>query len=63
MGVGGVLGPSEDAADVNEDWEPACELTEELMELTRGDPVPVEYACCGGGGGKEGSLSLTYSGR
>jgi len=37
----GVLGPLEEATEVNEDREP-WELTEEAMELTRGEVVPDE---------------------
>lgn len=39
----GVLGPLEDAAEVNDDCE-ACELEADPIELTRGDEVPDEYA-------------------
>jgi len=55
----GVLGPL-----LNEE---VCELLvssdEEPRELTRGEEVPEEYACCGCGKGKEGNLSFTYRGR
>lgn len=38
----GVLGPSEEAAEVKDDCEPGCEMTEEARELTRGEQVPEE---------------------
>ena len=60
---GGVFGPLDDATDVKEDWESAIELLDDPIELTRGDTVPDEYACCGAGKGREGSLSFTYTGR
>lgn len=62
----GVLGPFEDAAevaDVKEDWESPFELTEDPMELTRGEEAPDEYARWGWGSGIEGNLSLAYNGR
>jgi hypothetical protein len=60
----GVLGPSEDGAEVKEDCESACEPLEEAMELTRGEDVPGEYACPGGRDAREGSLSPgMYDGR
>jgi hypothetical protein len=37
------------------------ELTEDEMELTRGEPVADEYACECCGRGSAGSLSLAYS--
>jgi hypothetical protein len=37
----GVLGPFDEATEVNEDREPR-ELTDEAMELTRGEVVPDE---------------------
>ncbi len=60
---GGVLGPVDEAAEVKEDCVSALELWDDPMELTRGDAVPDEYACGGGGRGSEGNLSFTYSGR
>ena len=61
--VPGVFGPLDEAADVKEDWKPEFELPIDEMELTRGDELLDEYACGGGGSGKDGSLSFTYSGR
>jgi hypothetical protein len=46
----GVLGPFEEGADVAEvkdDCESPFELTEDPMELTRGDEAPEEYASGG----------------
>ena len=54
----GVLGPFDDAADVYEDWEPACEPFDEAMELSRGEEVPDEYAWLGRGRGRDGNLSI-----
>ncbi len=45
MDDGGVLGPTDDAAEVKEDCESALELADEpdeAMELTRGDAVAEE---------------------
>jgi hypothetical protein len=62
--VPGVLGPLDEAAEVNDDWEPPFELAAEEMELTRGDELLDEYACGGCcGRGNDGSLSLAYNGR
>lgn len=61
--VPGVLGPFDDTAVVKDDWEPALELADEEMELTRGEEVPEEKACRDCGRGNEGSLSLAYTGR
>lgn len=33
---------------------------EELIEPTRGEEVPEEKACCGGGNGNAGNRSFTY---
>jgi hypothetical protein len=57
------LGPFEELAVVYEEWELPFRMDDpkELIEPTRGDEVPEEYACCGCGKGNEGSLS--YSGR
>jgi hypothetical protein len=43
----GVFGPFDEVtevADVNDDWESPFELTDDPMELTRGDDAPDEYA-------------------
>lgn len=55
------MGPFEEAAEVKDECESPLELTEEPIELTRGDEVPEEYARSGGwGNGNEGNLSFTY---
>jgi hypothetical protein len=60
----GVLGPTEDAAVVYDGvYAEPFKMEEGPMEPTRGDEVPEEYACCGGGSGSEGNLSFTYEGR
>ncbi|KAJ8132936.1 hypothetical protein O1611_g692 [Lasiodiplodia mahajangana] len=59
----GVFGPFDDGAEVKDDWESPFELTDEAMELTRGDETLGEYAAGGCGKGREGSFSLTYGGR
>lgn len=61
--VPGVLGPLDEGAEVKDDCDPALELAAEEMELTRGEDRLDEYACGGCGRGKDGNLSLTYSGR
>lgn len=61
--VPGVLGPLDEAAEVKDDWEPALELAADDMELTRGDELLDEYACWGGGRGRDGNLSFTYDER
>jgi hypothetical protein len=38
----GVLGPREEAAEVNDDCEPECEATEDAREFTLGEQVPEE---------------------
>lgn len=58
----GVLGPLDEAAEVKDDCEPMCELATDDIELTRGEEL-LEYAWGGCGRGKDGSLSLTYTGR
>jgi hypothetical protein len=56
------LGPFDEVADVavvKDEWESPFELTDDPMELSRGEDVPEEYArCCGSG--IDGSLSLAY---
>ena len=42
--VPGVFGPLDEAADVNDDCEPALELAADEMELTRGDELLDEHA-------------------
>lgn len=37
--VPGVLGPLDEAAEVNDDWDPAFELAADEIELTRGDEL------------------------
>jgi hypothetical protein len=37
----------DEAADVKDDCDPACELAADEMELTRGDELLDEYACGG----------------
>lgn len=44
----GVLGPLEEAAEVNEECDSPLELVDDAIELTRGDEVPEEYAKGGG---------------
>lgn len=53
----GVFGPLDEAAEVNEDCDPANEPFDEAIELTRGDEVPEEKAWPGGGRGRDGNLS------
>lgn len=48
---------------MKDDWESPFELTDEAMELTRGDEALGEYAAGGCGKGSEGSLSLAYGRR
>lgn len=38
----GVLGPLEEATEVNEDRDPVLEPTEDAIEPTRGDEAPDE---------------------
>jgi hypothetical protein len=59
----GVFGPRDEAADVNDDCDPVCELPADDIEAPRGDELLDEYACCGGGRGRDGNLSFTYNGR
>lgn len=63
----GVFGPFEEVVVVYDEWELPFKIEEdpsELSEPTRGEEVPDEYACCGGGKGNDGNLlSFTYSGR
>jgi len=56
----GVFGPREEAAEVNDDCDP---LVADEMEAPRGDELLDEYACCGGGRGRDGNLSVAYNGR
>lgn len=48
---------------MKDDWESPFELTEDPMELTRGEDAPEEYANGGWGRGIDGNLSLAYGGR
>lgn len=59
----GVLGPFDDGADVKDECESPFELTDEAIELTRGDEAPGEYAAGGWGKGSGGNFSVTYAGR
>jgi hypothetical protein len=65
----GVFGPFDEDAVVYDECELPFRIDEDPSdpsdprEPTRGDEVPDEYACCGCGKGREGSLSFTYSGR
>jgi len=51
---GGVLGPSDEATELNDDCESAPEAVDDPKELNRGDAVLDEYAC---GRGNAGNLS------
>ena len=60
----GVLGPSEDGAEVKEDCDSTWEPFDDAMELTRGEEEPGENACPGGSDARDGSLSPgMYDGR
>lgn len=61
----GVFGPFDEDPVVYEECEPPFKIEDpsDPSELTRGEDVPEECACCGCGRGKEGSLSFAYSDR
>lgn len=59
----GVLGPLEEATDVNDECELRLELDADDMELTRGDGLLDEYAWVAYARDKGGSRSWAYNGR
>jgi len=59
----GVLGPLDEAAEVNDEWELKLELDADDMELTRGDEPLDEYAWGAYARDRGGNRSWAYNGR